>query len=335
MMNREAIAGNAVTSAHVFAAIFIAACALLAAAAGSFPIGASLVTVFLFAGLHNLFEFRYFAARLPTRWGRSRSFYTLGIGGVALLTSAYLVIYFASGAWPWSSESWEVAIAAWNTALVLWVATLVHLRGRHNGNRDSSWVFPAALAVAALAWLAPVIWSLALVYLHPFVAMFFLERQIRRTRKEWIGAYRLCLATIPVFLLMLYAGLGSSPDLATETSLFWRIAQHAGADALPGLSSRFLVAAHVFLESVHYAVWILIMPLVDRRAVPWRLSDVPLYASPDGHPRLFTASLILGAFVVLALWSGFSIDYGATRDVYFAFAIAHVLAELPFLVKTL
>jgi NADH-quinone oxidoreductase subunit I len=33
--------------------------------------------------------------------------------------------------------------------------------------------------------------------------------------------------------------------------------------------------------------------------------------------------------------TGFAIDYTTTRDVYFAFAIAHVLAEFPFLIKML
>jgi hypothetical protein len=38
---------------------------------------------------------------------------------------------------------------------------------------------------------------------------------------------------------------------------------------------------------------------------------------------------------MIALWAGFSADYVVTRDIYFAFAIAHVLAEFPFLVKML
>ena len=42
----------------------------------------SIATIFLFAGPHNLMEFRYFAARMPVRWGRSRLYYSVGIGGV-------------------------------------------------------------------------------------------------------------------------------------------------------------------------------------------------------------------------------------------------------------
>jgi hypothetical protein len=45
--------------------------------------------------------------------------------------------------------------------------------------------------------------------------------------------------------------------------------------------------------------------------------------------------LAFGVFVVAILWFGFSLDYATTRDVYFTVAIAHVLAEAPFLLRTL
>jgi hypothetical protein len=35
------------------------------------------------------------------------------------------------------------------------------------------------------------------------------------------------------------------------------------------------------------------------------------------------------------LWFGFSVDYATTRDIYFTVAIAHVLAEAPFLLRML
>jgi hypothetical protein len=39
--------------------------------------------------------------------------------------------------------------------------------------------------------------------------------------------------------------------------------------------------------------------------------------------------------VVAVLWLGFSVNYTATRDIYFTVAIAHVLAEAPFLLRML
>jgi hypothetical protein len=130
-------------------------------------------------------------------------------------------------------------------------------------------------------------------YLHPLIAMWFLERQIRRTKPEWLRGYHICLATIPIFLLVLWVALSSQPNLSEETRLFWRIAQHAGSEILPGLSSRLLVATHVFLESIHYFVWILLIPLVDRRAIPWRLRDIPCWRMRM-DPKIFVGILRFG-----------------------------------------
>lgn len=325
----------AVTSAHVFLAAFVAAGAGAAILIGSFPLMASIVTIFLFAGVHNLMEFRYFAARMPLRWGRSKPYYSVGIGGVVILTSVYLTLYFASGNWLWSAHSWAIFTATWNTAFVLWIGCLLFLRGKQRPKSDWAWAMPIALLLAALAWLVPQYWSLALVYLHPFIAMWFLERQIRRTRPEWLKPYHYCLASIPIFIFALWMTFANQPNLPEETNLFWRISQHAGSEILPGISSHLLVATHVFLESIHYFVWILLIPLVDRRAIPWKLDQLPLFAKQAGLPRLVIGALAVGVLLVILLWAGFAVDYTATRDVYFAFAIAHVLAEFPFLIKML
>ena len=322
-------------SAQFFAFGFVAFCAATAILIGSFPITASIVTIFLFAGVHNFFEFRYFAARMPIRWGKSRVFYSVGIGGVSVLTSAYLAIFFGSGNWFWSANSWQILVSIWNTAFVLWIATLFYIRGRQKPKTDWTIAFAVAFLLAALAWIVPSYWSLSLVYLHPFVAIYFLERQIRRTKKEWLKSYHFCLLTIPFFLAILYIAFANSPHLAEENSLFSRITQHAGSEILPSISSHFLVAAHVFLETIHYTVWILLIPLIDRRAIPWKLKEIPLFTNREGFPKLVSIALILGLSLIFILWFGFSLDYETTRDVYFAFAIAHVLAEMPFLVKML
>ena len=321
--------------AHVFLAAFIVSCAVAAVAIGAAPLQASIATIFLFAGIHNFMEFRYFATRMPLRWGRSRLYYTVGIGGVIGLAASYLTLYFASGNWLWSLDSWAATTALWNTAFVLWLGLLFFLRGKQRPRSDWAWAFPAAFLLAALAWLVPQYWSLSLVYIHPFVAMWFLERQIRRTKPKWLRAYHYCLASIPVFLAGLWLAFAGSGNLSEDTNLFWRITQHAGTEILPGISSHLLVATHVFLESIHYAVWILLIPLIDRRAVPWRLSEIPLFAKAEGFPKLVGAALVMSLVIVAALWGGFAVDYTTTRDVYFAFAMAHVLAEFPFLIKML
>jgi hypothetical protein len=212
---------------------------------------------------------------------------------------------------------------------------LFYLRGRQKPESDWTWAFPAAFLLAAVAWIVPQYWSLSLVYLHPLIAMWFLERQIRRTKPEWLHAYHYCLASIPIFLLILWTYLARQPNLPEDTNLFWRITQHAGSQILTGVSSSLLVATHVFLETIHYFVWILLLPLVDFRAVPWKLGEIPLFANLNGFPKLFTVALVFSMAIVVALWFGFGTNYLLTRDVYFAFAIAHVLAEFPFLIKML
>lgn len=322
------------TSAYVFFVAFVASCAFAAVLIGAFPLQLSIVTIFLFAGPHNLMEFRYFAARMPVRWGKSRTYYSVGIGGVVVLATSYLTLYFASGNWMWSIESWQIYASVWNTAFVLWVGLLFYLRGKQRG-KDWSIAFAPALFVAGLVWITPQYFSLSLVYIHPFIALWFLERQIRRSKPEWLRAYHFCLASIPVFLVILWATLAGQPNVSEETNLFWRISQHAGSTALPGISSHLLVATHVFLESIHYFVWLLIIPLVDRRAIPWNLKDIPMFASKSGIPKIFLAFVLVSVAIVIALWAGFSMDYTTTRDIYFALAIGHVLAEFPFLVKML
>ena len=326
--------GARFTSAQVFFLAFLLACAIAAALIGSFPLQLSIVTIFLFAGPHNLMEFRYFAARMPVRWGRSKLFYSVGIGGVVVLTAAYLTLYFSSGSWLWSLESWQTTTAVWNTSVALWIGSLFYLRGKQK-RKDWSIALAAAFLLSSLAWILPQYWSLALVYIHPFIALWFLERQIRRTKPEWLGAYHYCLLSIPIFLLILSTALSGRPNLSEETNLFWRINQHAGSEILPYISSHFLVATHVFLESIHYFVWLLLIPLVDKRALLWKMKDVPLFSNTNGLPELFVGFLAAGILITAVLWFGFAIDYTTTRDIYFAFAIGHVLAEFPFLIKML
>jgi hypothetical protein len=322
-------------SGHVFAALFVTLCAVAAVVIGSFPLQMSIVTIFLFAGVHNFVEFRYFAARMPVRWGKSRLYYSIGIGGVVFLAAAYITLYFSNGNWLWSLNGWANLTAIWNTSFVIWLAVLFFLRGKQLPRSDWSWAFPVAFLLAALAWFVPQYWSLSLVYIHPFIAMWFLDRQMRRTKQEWLRAYRIGLALIPVLLLLLWLGLMQQPNLEADTNLFWRITQHAGSEILPSISSHLLVATHVFLESIHYAVWILLIPLIDFRAIPWKLGQIPLFSNKSGFPKVVLAALIISALLVVALWGGFAIDYTRTRDIYFAFAMGHVLAEFPFLIKML
>ena len=320
-------------SANVFAAIVITAACLSAGLASWLPLQLSIVSVFLFAGPHNWFEARYFLMRLPARFGRSRNFFIVAFAGIGGLTLAYVSLPALYYTGTWSGANWPNAIATWNTLMVLWIAALLLLRGKQKTDRDWFWVLPVAFALCAVNWFSPEIFSLAIVYVHPLVALWFLDRHLRRTKPEWSKTYRRCLLVVPLLLIGIVWQLSRSSSLSDDNGLFWRITQHAGAGLLPNVSSHLLVSTHVFLEMLHYGVWIVALPLIGATGSVWNARSIPIASHSRGFPKLITAFLILSLFIVVVLWAGFSVDYATTRDIYFTVAIAHVLAEAPFLLR--
>ncbi|MET0649610.1 MAG: hypothetical protein ABW208_23610 [Pyrinomonadaceae bacterium] len=314
-------------------------CVLVAAAAlaGLAPLWLSVATVFAFAGPHNWAELRFFITRLPARMGRSRGFFVLAGAGILGLTGAYAALALGADSGVWGGEGWYAAIGLWNSAAVAWVVGLVAVRGR-TMSRGGGWVWalPVGCALAGLGWLAPQGFALALVYAHPLVALFFLDRQLRLTRRGWSRAYRACLALLPVALAVLWWRLADAAPLAEGGEVALRVVRHAGAGIVPNVSTHLLVTTHVFLETLHYGVWLVGVPLAAGVGLaPWRAATVPLARHRRGWPRLIRALLAAGGAAVLLLWLCFVADYATTRDVYFTLAMAHVLAEVPFLLRTI
>ena len=330
----DARGGTASAARFGAACVFVLACA--AALAGLAPLWLSVATVFLFAGPHNWAELRYFITRMPARLGRSRGFFALAAAGVAGLTAVYAALSLSPGAAGWGEDRWYLSLALWNSVAVAWVVALVMVRAGQTPRREWSWALPAGCALVGVCWLAPHWFSLALVYLHPLVALWFLDRQLGRTRREWRRVYRACLTLLPPALLLLWWTLGSAPPLAEEGEVASRVVRHAGGGMLAGVSTHLLVSTHVFLETLHYGVWLVGVPLAAGTGLlPWRAATVPLVRHPKGWPRLIRVLLYAGAAAVLLLWLCFVADYPTTRDIYFTFAMAHVLAEVPFLLRTL
>lgn len=316
-----------------FAAAMLALVAAAAVLAGWFPLGFSIAIVFLFAGPHNWLESRYFMTRMPARWGRLRGFFTLGIAGVVGLTAGMVALPTLAAALGDDLETWRILVAVWNSALVLWAATLAAIRRGQNPRRRWPWLWPAAFGLITLAWLWPVGWGIGLVYLHPLVAIAFFDAEIGRRRPDLRATWRWCLLALPVAIVALAWRLGDAADLAGTDVLTAQITRHAGGGVVPHVSTHFLVAAHTFLEMLHYGIWCVAMPLLAVGATPWRLVGVPLARRSAAWRAALTAVLVAGGLVVAALWAGFLIDYPLTRSVYFTMALVHVLAEVPFLVR--
>ncbi|HUR53624.1 MAG TPA: hypothetical protein VMZ71_05815 [Gemmataceae bacterium] len=305
-----------------FAALALGAAVL----SGVLPVSVSIAAVFLFAGPHNWFEARYVLGRLPARAGKLHAFFVTSALGIVGLTAAFPLLPLANDA---------TAYALWNTAFLFWVGALVWMRSNTNPRFDGGWVWPLACLLSASVWLQPIALNVALVYLHPLLALWLLDRELTRSRRSWRFAYRWAVALVPVLLAVLWWRLHDAPDLpgADPLGLTAKIVDHSGAWFLAGVSTHFLVAAHTFLEVVHYGVWVLLIPLVGLRSWPWQLDTIPAARRNRTWSRGVAAVLLAGLAVVLVLWVCFAVDFATTRSVYFTVAVLHVLAEIPFLLR--
>ncbi|HEX5102580.1 MAG TPA: hypothetical protein VFV87_02135 [Pirellulaceae bacterium] len=320
-------------SAWLFAGAAAGVIGLSCALAGFAPLGFSIAAVFLFAGPHNWLEARYMLTRMPARWGPLAPYFLTGIGGVLLLTGSFALLPWIGGGL--SGSGWNNLLATWNTLLIGWIVTLALLRSRQNPRRDWTWLVPIGLTLVALNWLWPFALSLALVYLHPLLALWFLDREIGRMQPAWRTAYRGCLLLVPACLALLWGNLAYSPNLPGDDVLTSQITSHAGGGILNGISTHLLVATHVFLEMLHYGVWIVAIPLISVRMAPWKLDNVPLARRSGFWRTAVIGAIATGAIVMLLLWGAFLADYPLTRNVYFTVAMLHVLAEVPFLLRLL
>src|SRR5438067_10330778 len=175
-----------------FAGLAVAAAAL----AGAVPLAFSIATVFLFAGPHNWLEARYVLGRLPARVGKLRWFFLLSAAGIVGLTAGYAALPWLIAELP--DASWVGAVyAGWNTAFLFWVAALVWMRSRTNPRFDGGWVWPLACLICAGVWLNPYVLPVVLVYLHPLMALWLLDRELARSRPHWRRTYRCIVGCVP------------------------------------------------------------------------------------------------------------------------------------------
>ncbi|HIE95619.1 MAG TPA: hypothetical protein EYG03_16660 [Planctomycetes bacterium] len=301
------------------------------------PIGMSVAVVFLFAGPHNYVEARYFLTRLPARFGGLRSFFLFSAAGVVSLTIAFPLLtriptWFG---WPASSVLWTVGV--WNTGLILWGTHLVAMRAQQPPRRQWDYAWPIGIAVVGLMWLQPMVLPLLLVYLHPLMGLWVLDRELAQRRPEWHRSYRAGLLVVPVLLLVLWTVGPSSGGggLAVPVGIRQQITQHAGAAWFSEFIGRRLIATHAFLELLHYGVWLVAIPLASGRVFAEGFKNIPLMKRSISFRRGIQIGLLSSVMVVGLLWLGFAADYSTTRDVYFTVATLHVLAEVPFLLRLL
>ncbi|MEZ6129058.1 MAG: hypothetical protein R3C59_10265 [Planctomycetaceae bacterium] len=310
------------------------------------PIGMSVLIVILFAGPHNYVEARYFLTRLPRRLGPLKRYFLYSAAGIVILTVTYPLLAHVpdfvlranrSGIGSRRAAFVMVSVGIWNTALIFWCAGLAALRSSQRPYRNWDYKWPIAFGVAGAAWLQPLLLPLLLVFAHPLMGLWLLDREILFRRPHWSFAYRLCVATVPVMLIMLWTLLpvGVSDLWPDIHGVERQIARHVGAPLFSPVISKRLIASHAFLELLHYGVWIVAIPVASGRVFSKPFQAIPLLRRSGLVRSIIRIGLIVGLAAVIALWLFFQADYSTTRDVYFAIAMLHVLAEIPFLLRML
>jgi len=314
-----------------FSLTLVCVAALLAFCA---PIGFSIATVFLFAGPHNWIELRYFLSRLPARFGKLKTFFAISFTGLLLLLASYGALTYLASARLVTGSVTGTLLATWDCLFIAWIISLTLVAARAQKNRDWGLAVPAGLFSMAMVWLSPACFGLCLVYLHPLVGMWILDREIERSRPEWRQSYHLCLLSIPILLIIIWCHLFNAPSLDSANGLTMQITKYAGAGILPNTSSHLLVTTHTFLEMIHYGIWLLAIPIVSSGWQGWRPRAIPLTSRSMAAKKLVPILFALSSYATVVLWISFALNYSITRDVYFTLAMAHVLAEIPFLLKT-
>ena len=195
------------------------------------------------------------------------------------------------------------------------------------GSMRRSIVALALWAVAyAAAWRAPWLVDLLFVHAHNFiaVALWWAWRPKRSPSQRWV------LAAFVVASLAL--ALGAAEPVLARThgftsalpvdlgDLAFALAPNAG----PTIALR-LVLLYAFAQSVHYAVWLRLVPEDDRprRAPRSFVASIRALRDDLGAPLLVVATL---ASAALALWA--LVDLVAARDGYLRAAQFHGHLEL-------
>jgi hypothetical protein len=145
------------------------------------------------------------------------------------------------------------------------------------------------------------------------------------------------LAVLPLVIAGLCWVLRDAPPLPGEGSdaLTMRLVVQAGAGSTGAVSTHALVATLALLELLHYMVWIVALPAVTGQGVPWKRARIAFTSCSSNRRRGVGAAFGVLTVAVVVLWLGFAADYARARDVYFTVAIAHVLVEVPMVLRLL
>jgi len=212
---------------------------------------------------------------------------------------------------------------------VAFVAAALVAALREHGSRLRAGLAGALLVVAAgLAWRHPSEARLVFLHLHNLIAL-LVWGLLFRAGKRWL---LVPASLITATTLLLVGGILYEQTLASPFASIFRLHVLAVADwVAPFASLRTAVgvtSAYVFLQSIHYSVWLSWIPQEElpRRGTPtYRMSARSLFA--DLGPKGVLALAIAAAAVLL----GACFELRRTHSLYLSLATFHGYLELALL----
>ncbi|HVU04941.1 MAG TPA: hypothetical protein VHE30_24490 [Polyangiaceae bacterium] len=265
--------------------------------------------------VHVASDVRYLVVRRQVSVGVQRLAW--GACGVLVLLRVVAPMGLASAV---GRAEWVVATA--------WVVSAAALGGASGGGARlrSAGAVLLALALGTASILHPDTARLVFVQAHNVVALllwFFLFRRNRRAVAVPLAltaALAVWLCSGRLYALTLHHGQATAFGVHVLAAADWLVPTVERADLAVGLTCAF-----VFLQSVHYAVWLLYVPQDDQRfeATPSFRASVRGLVRDFGPAWL--AAIALAAVVVLALAAASPVK---TRHTYLSLATFHGYLEL-------
>ena len=300
--------------------VLAAVCLSLAIALGA-PIATAVIGLILFGILHNLLEIRYVAGRFGGLLGRP--FLEL----LVALVTGIVVCRLLAGVVGRPARLAEIVLGY----VILAAAARHGLDGRR---RVAAWVLIGGAAAVSLTF--PTYHFVVLTHLHNVVPLFFLwewSRRItsRRGRQAFRAVQVLWVIAIPAVVLLGFLDGSLSADPGIVRSVVGDGQTVLAASAPPSaaatvLGMRFLTV-FAFMQTMHYVVWVALLPRVAPDASAAFEARVPWVTGP----RLWAVGFVAAAlFAVL-----FGLDFAQGKTLYAALASYHAYLELPVLLALL
>ncbi|GAB3885211.1 hypothetical protein GCM10028802_34870 [Terrabacter terrigena] len=281
----------------------------------------AVIGLILFGILHNLLEIRYVAGRFSGLLGRP--FLDL----LVALTTAIFICRLLAGIVGRPAQLAEILLGY----VIIALAARHGLDGRR---RHLAWAVLTAAAGVSLAF--PAYHFVVLTHLHNVVPLFFLwewSRRItsRRGRQAFRAVQLLWVVAIPAVVLLGLLDGSLTTDPGIVRSVVGDGQTVLATSAPPGaaatlLGSRFLTV-FAFMQTMHYVVWVALLPRVAPDASAAFEARVPWVTGP----RLWAVGFLVAAvFAVL-----FGVDFAQGKALYAALASYHAYLELPVLLAML